>query len=91
MLHRCEQTWSSTPRIATLGSPPSSASRRSCFQRRIRPPDAAAPMRRAFHLRISVLLLQMLDLVGDVAPGLGIKVEGKSETAEQRDGKNNSS
>jgi len=35
----------------------------------------------AFHLRISGLLLQLLDLGIDIATTLGVKVDGKTETA----------
>jgi hypothetical protein len=48
-------------------------------------------MRRRFSLRISGLLLQLLDLGGDVAAGLSVNVAAENETTEQRDGRNNSS
>src|SRR5437868_220358 len=44
-----------------------------------------------FHLRSSGLLLQLLDLVGDIAAWLGVKVEAESETHDQSSRKNNNS
>ena len=43
-----------------------------------------SPRRIVPHLRISGVLLQFCDLLGDIAVTLGMKVDGESETTEQR-------